>query len=735
MGLADLPRAYFSGFAFWNPSTMNNNDAQPSYDPATASLNWPWLERHGLRDTDAFDDYVTQAGIVPSANDQILGDFLDPTSPPAEWNFYGDNSCGFVQPSVPKIEWPEKFDKPTGPTAITGFTNEQGVKVTSGDPWIGQPVQLNDGLDSAKLVDVDPVAAWSSQIFLDTFGVGSPAAGAGITGRADGRGHSRWVFFQRNKNVDKDVIIAGIGSAMFQIALPTADLRFLDAAPGTGSLAALFKGALGRPEVRGLMVRFVVYHTIYFQGAAFPKPNTVDWQAISDLYHEYAAEVAAYESGARSEPPPKPVNRAYSNTVGWIAPWTDADMRSMAVGRILHSPGPIQPADPSLKPWPLGPAALEYSTDLADPSKVVRISLDVGTATPERDGSLTKIDFGLMRLAVQPPGGGPARPFAEIPFQGGYDAQTYVDNAGVIDFPASSFLTSMSVDAIQNPIVIQFVDAKGGIQVGLREAELTAETEDRGVYVEEPGAAWSPPDRTVDIQVRYRGGTPPDGTLLRVAQYSPSPPGFIELGWELVSEADGASQAPFADVAGNGTVRDGAWIVVPVTSAPGARFGTAGVRLSGRRPGPPVLQFTPLLKGLVVAPPAKAVKFFNTAQEFFTNVRVLPFHNEMTVGFENWLQTGPSVDLVTQRTFNDVFRTFFLMYPAMRFVGDAQGFQAWRGPVLALTDPARFESAGYMPVTRSLSAGQRRILELWSTYLDGSLPTPTHLGGRIGRRG
>jgi len=84
--------------------------------------------------------------------------------------------------------------------------------------------------------------------------------------------------------------------------------------------------------------------------------------------------------------------------------------------------------------------------------------------------------------------------------------------------------------------------------------------------------------------------------------------------------------------------------------------------------------------------------------------------------------------------FDTVFRTFFIMYPAMRFLEDPLRFQAWRGRICAVTDPVIFETAAYMPVTRSLSAGQRRILEAWNHYVDGQLPTPIQ-GARVGRRG
>ena len=124
MGVIDLPRAYFSGFTYWNPSTMNNNDQQPNYDPSSATLNWSWLERHGLRGEADFDSVRHQAQrpatrrTTPSTSASI------PHAPPAEWNFYGDNTCGFVQPDQPQLEWPSRFTKPAGGTTVTGFTND-----------------------------------------------------------------------------------------------------------------------------------------------------------------------------------------------------------------------------------------------------------------------------------------------------------------------------------------------------------------------------------------------------------------------------------------------------------------------------------------------------------------------------------------------------------------------------------------------------------------------------------
>jgi hypothetical protein len=736
MGAAQLPRAYFNGFTYWNPSTMNNNDCQPTYDPASATLNWTWLERQGLQDPDQFDAYVIQPSVVPLANAAPMG--VDAGAPPAEWNFYGDNGCGFVQDDEPVLEWPAKFSKPPAALTITGYTDAAGQLVQSGDPWIGEAIRVNAGADSARLVDVDPICPWSSQIFADTVMLGATPGEAELAGGTAGRAHSRWVFFARNLNLHNDVIIAGIASSMWQLGLPTDQLSFADRA--TGPLASQLRESLAQPGVQGLMVRFVTYHTIYFQGSAFTVRGAPDWKAITGLYHDYAAKLAAFERGERSEAPPRPVNRAYSNTVGFIAPWTTADMRTMAVGRTLHSSAQVQPINTSLAATALGPAALEYAVDPTDPALVGRVSIDLGTTIPELGSCLTKVNFGPLTLALVAEGDedAAAHPLATIDYAGGYDAAAYGATAGVVDIPASAFTAPLTVAALGQQRLIVTVPDPNALQpqVALREDENTAETDDRAVYLNQPGASWSPSQGTLAVQVRHRGGKPPAGTRLRIAQYSPNPVGFNEVAWELVSTAaESQAQAPFIQLVADEPVIDGAYTTVAVPDVDdGLPYATVTVAVSALRPGPPVVEFTVLAPGAPDAPPPSDIKFPDLIQQHFANVRVLPFHNEMAISFENWLRTGPSVDLVTQRVFDAVFRTFFMMYPAMRFLRDPLQFQAWRGQICAVTDPAGFETASYMPVTRSLSAGQRRMLELWNTYVDGKLPTPS-VGARYGRRG
>ena len=450
MGLIHLPRIYFNGYTYWNPSTFNNNDYQPTYDAANARLNWTWLERHGVDTGASIDSYAVQPGIVPTANDVELAQEKS-NYPPAEWNYYGDNTCGFVGSDAPVIEWPEKFSRPLVNTIVTGFVDASGTYHGAGDPWIGLQPQMNAATVGAKLVDVDPVCVWSSQIFADAFSLGSAVGGSGFAGATAGRAHSRWMHFGRNLNVNGDVFIAGIFSAVFQFGLPTASLNFLDAQPAPGSAAEQLRAALNCPRIQGVMVRFTTYLTLYFQGPAFEKVEPPEsFGVIVELYTEYAKARERYRTGLQAAPPPVPVNRAYSRTVGWIAPWADGELHSMPGGRLLLNAAPLPPPKSGMKPVLLGPAAVEYAVDPASDA-VTRLALDLGSTIPELDATATKDDLGTLYLGLVPlAGAGAPVTIAAIPYVGGYDKAAYEQTAGVVEIPASRFLTPVTPSVLQS---------------------------------------------------------------------------------------------------------------------------------------------------------------------------------------------------------------------------------------------------------------------------------------------
>jgi hypothetical protein len=654
--------------------------------------------------------------------------------PPAEWNYYGGNACGFVGDDAPHIEWPEKFSKPDDTAAVTGYTDSAGDDIGS-DSWIGLPLRMNAGLTEAKLVDVDPVCPWSSQIFVDTLSVGDAASQIGFVARSAGRAHARWLNFSRNLDPQK-LMIAGRASCVFQLVLPRPYIQFFNKRPAAGSLDEQLLRALEQPQVQGLMVRFVAYLTIYFQGDAFkdvvidPKqpPQFSYFPVMAQLYAEYAERRAAYERGELGGPPPLPVNRAYSRTVGWIAPWTKDELRSMPGGRVL------------LGAKPFGPAAIEYATDAEAPERVARLSIDLGSTMPETDPQGTKKDYGTMHVALRPLSAtGAPRDIALVPYEH-YAREAYEKRSGVVDIPASAFLAPLTAADVQSNLFCIYFPAASGEEIKpLVESPFVAQTDDRGVYVNEPGAPWTSDPahdlHTVRVQVRYLGAAPPSGTSLGVVQYTPDPPNFAEIRLRIVNASPSMNnQSPYLELQGPASSRGEGFVVLPVPPPDGSDpYSIVNVCVRGVRSGCPVLGFYPIApRENWNAPPI--VKFADIGQLFYSVLRVLPFHNDLAQAFEDWLDTGPTIDLVTQRVFEDVFRTYYLMYPAMRFLRDALQFQAWRGRVLEISDPSRFDSAAYMPVTRSLSAGQRRILELWGRYADGTYPTPVRRLARLARR-
>ncbi len=96
----------------------------------------------------------------------------------------------------------------------------------------------------------------------------------------------------------------------------------------------------------------------------------------------------------------------------------------------------------------------------------------------------------------------------------------------------------------------------------------------------------------------------------------------------------------------------------------------------------------------------------------------------------------PSAGLVRglTRVFDRVFRTYFLTYPVTRFLRGPLQFWVWRVRITELTDQRLFETARHMPVTWSLSAGQRQILQPWNSRLDGPIASrQPRVGSGAGR--
>ena len=732
MGVLQLPRYYFQGYNYWNPSTFNNNDYNPTidtYDPPNAKLNCPYLEtqglecpypyRPGLDSASDFKDWSMDA--IPYSENQ------DDKVPPAEWDYYGGNQCGFVTQDKPNIQDPN-FSKPTDFTYITGFTDNSG-QYSDSTPWLNLPLQFNLNTGSpAKLVDINPTAFWSSQIFADSFTLGSSACG--FSAPVNYRMHSRWIGSTHNYNTNNGQIIAGNFSAVFQTCLHKDEIEFY----GTTSQ---LQQAMDSDDVAGLMVRFTNYDTIYFQGSAFtPADQFPNMEVIARLYQEYADALKEYQEGKTTTKPQRPINRAYSRVVGWIGLWKQGELVSVPEGRFLipyqNTSGTVEeikvqaknlPAKPNtdaennqdgndnyyvgyyqndkLQPpkalLSLGPAVVEVKLNDAQ-DQVERLTVDLGTAMPEDNNSGEKADFGTVQLGLQTGGG--FQPIATLP----NDKTSYEQTAGVVDITDVQGITANDIQ--NNPLAIQVetYDYESSSQTtvsALIETPVTAQTDQRGIYANQPNPSWNPDYEmeTFTVKVQYYGGaTIPTGTTMALNLNGSEDA-------ELFYQDSSQTFQPYTEA-------------IPISSDGEVTIGVKALQASM-----PNISFEPTLSGQSYSGASFSSLYAGdtaaVASAFYAVVRCLPFHNSKADDFESFLNhtPAPTVPLVNQKVFQDVYATYSLMYPVMDFIDSAQKFQEWRGRILHVTDPTLFESAKYMPVTRALSAGQRRIIELYCEYL------------------
>lgn len=704
------PRLYFRGHTWWDPSTFNNNDNFPTYDAANVRLNMPYLYTQGVYAPEQFRRWA-----ITSSYDATQDEHL----PPAEWNYYGSMASGFVSPTAPAIEDPAWFDRPAGGTTVTGWSDEAGTYPAEG-PWAAAQVTLNPDRMPTKMCDVNPAAFWSTQLFADRLQVGSPDA-VGFGGALARRMCSRFPNLQNNYDATGELLIAGSMNVIWQGCLDRRDLALFDDQSGPGRALA---DALDRPGVAGLMIRFSTFETLYFNGAPFRALTGSKAERLSarmglmaELYADYAAQREAWSRGERTTAPARPVNRAYSRTVGWIAPWHEGALCSEPEGRLLfagatllgETPRTVTPsqaqthgdqAGQPYAPLPLGPTPIEAEIR---GGAVTRVVLDTAVTLPKLwlGGPVARYGRLALRLGTQT--------IACIE-PAAYADAAWAETGGLVDVALDA---PVPLDAWYGADLGLVAHAETDAPVeALVEQAFTARCDLRGVYVDEPGTgAFARPDPTFTVRVQHRGRRPPPGTRLVVAQYDAGftrvgPPGQSPM-VELLADP---ARHPEAIGAGG----------LACTVTPGAGdWAEATLAVRALRPGIPNLPLLALPPAAALPTLARTIGATAIVDVPFVVARALPFHDQRADDFAQWLTGHPDADEVNARVYHEVFAVWAWLFPVMDFLRDPLAFQSWRGPIMEVTDPARFTETAYMPVNRCLSAGQRRILELWDAYLNG----------------
>ncbi|HSR53083.1 MAG TPA: hypothetical protein VLV83_19845 [Acidobacteriota bacterium] len=735
MGSAKLPRIYFTGFQYWDPNTINNNDyggsesfAINTWDPPKATFDYDYLQSQGVDDLTAIPPFLRKN--IP---------YSPPTRriPPAEWGMYGGQQCGFVTADAPKISDPSLFSAPSQRTLTTGYTGVDGrySNDASAEPWLQKPLQLDLCGSEAKLVDVNPMSFWSSQIFNDSLTLGDTSAG--FTAPSAARMHSRFISTApRNYNSKNDLVIAADFGAVFQTCFGKDKVQFKGSG---GPLQQQIQQAFS-DGAAGLMLRYNAYSTLYFQGAAF------DGLAPGNRYPLLEKMGQLYEAYAAGKLKNKPVSRAYSKVAGWIGIWMPGEQVSVPGGRFLipydqkattpdkpaiavtpsnleasqYDPPPPDPPPnsdaPVHAPNPLGPATVEYEADAS--GNVTRLTLDLGNCIPERDSSGTKCDFGNVRLLLNRPGDAP------YIWSVAYDQNTYERFGGLVDLSMAGKQLTVS-DLARFDFSLEVQSGQSGSRpyvTALYETALTAQTDTRGLYAEQPDPSFSDGDAsspgpgmpstapTCQVQVRYKGYAPgqvPSGSVAtklewRALSYTLAP---YDAGKEpLQVNYQDPSTGQFVPFQGAIDVPADGSIVVQVVSK-GAAI--------------PNLLFLPYESGghFEGAPFPSGV---GIGSSYYTVIKNLNFDNALAVAFDQWLATNPTVEQATNTAWDLVFVIYFYGFPFMDFISDPPTFQSMAQTIVGVTDPDGFDGPGYMPVTRTWSAGQRHIMLSYSNYLQAN---------------
>jgi hypothetical protein len=712
MSVLSFPRIYFKGYLGWDPCTFNNNDFMPTYDAANAALNWSFLQTQGQVPPGITPGNFTTTfrpwGIAlqtPSGSGPLI---------PAEWNMFGTHDVAFVQ-----------HNQYT--TKVIGGETGYGVPVTS-DGLIGGAVSIkgDNGQGKGKLVDTNPVSFWSSQVYFDQLSFGS--TDCMISGTPTMRIHSRWLDLSRIYTQDHVLSqpAAGVGCC-FQAGIPYDQITW--PAAGCSGLAAKLQQAASQAPAQGIMVRFTAYVNVYFKNGIL-NDNTAqaprNYTELAELLAN-AWEAWNNNNGDTSLFFSQP---CYSHIVGVVGVWNEGELATAPGGRYLSglnavappavtgAPSSAPPATPQTytpthqvkevqisgtAPPPttfLGPivAEVDYSAKL--------ISLDLNSTMPENGipgtwpSDLSKTNFGPLVLGVVGSNGA-FTAITKIDYTQ-YSQLPYEAKAGIIDIP---FPDSGTGTLLQNGLIALQVQN----QIALQEQSFTAQTDTRGIYLDQGGQT------QFSITARAQGAVKP-GINVLIAKY--------DDGLNLIP----SNQTQFVNfTSGNQQTITSNGITTEVTIVTADNTGNATVGIAAQSPGFPVLAFFPYTGTTLPQPPPTLLPNPPTppliTYAYYTTVRVLPFDNNVPQTFcDFWnSQPQPTSQQAWDFVYNNILYVYDMLFSVMlEFVnlgsqtGSPKSFDnnlcsIWN---LIQADLAQ-DSTRAMPITRDLSAGKRLTLQLY----------------------
>ncbi len=730
MSYLKYPWIGFSGKAYCNPSTGDNNDLADIFDVDLLTFTPTMTPISSATVTDPENEQTfnyTGPLSAPECRTWLMGLL---TAKPgntidggqygqqAHWNYYGDHATRIDNAVVNSVQYLSATAQPPG-IAVPDPLMTATVQLI-GTPS-GQGLQLTDPV----IVDNDPYALITSQVYSYGFTVtGKDATGNPVT-LISANPSSRAFAYYINVQKNLDPCAKGFQgvSAVFICSVPKGPGLVINTSAGSEGCRQLADAV---NSGAGLQMRYIFYNAV-FQIEA------------NDLYNQFKnVKDGNY-----------PANPYIGYALGTIGALGNGEMLSAPPGRKLNVQVPFVITPPTNKcdekqvrfftpPMPV--AGGDGDGDVDDPPPTLALGItqveidpvaemayvDCISTFPESNVQTNdKFDVGPMFLRLYPDGGFAPINLGQLP----NDKDDYQVSAGMVALPLSNL---PQLAQIKDSVASGTLAIYSGTQqknVLTESAGLDFQTDDRAIYFDvQTLTDWSNPNEqpvpgTSQIVIQaFRRGAPIQQSANVLLEYwmcakdfiDPSKPEVpVPSRYYTIAGAVEQSSSTYPNPLYNPDLPIGpdnepnCSVITDQVTIPAGSNGTLTLNLSALRPGTSIIRFRdPAIP--------QVTPNFCWENTDYACIRILPFDDYRAVP-DQTLNNWPYI-------YAEFFNYFALLYPIMSTVmpwgpNDAPSNPAFVAKfaqaIMTLTNPDMWDSTLYMPITRDLSAGKRALLWRW----------------------
>ena len=550
-------------------------------------------------------------------------------------------------------------------TTITSARLQSGklLDSSSKDSLIGANVailgnQFGD-FGFATMADVDAIGAYSTQLFAGKFQLTGQNGNALLSGWSS-TSYSRWVTRWRNL-----WFTLAPTSCIWQFVLPNGDWEIND--PNSQPLTQL---AAAAHKSKGILVRFTTY-------TLFP----------SILNTTMAKDFAAGNYVT---------NPARGGLVGTIGVWEGTEPRSLPIARLMKSQGvftiqmngknnqhvtPIYKGKPVIantKDTPKNDVTFPFGPALVSVDEVRKVvTLDLLATFPECDRTNDKVDFGTVDLYLKSQTGASAKIGSLA-----YGKSSYDQSGGMVEL---AWPTDLQAHDFQDGTFEIVCEQLPGSCILAETDDFVIVTDERGLYAVEGDTV------IVNLAVYSQGELISEGVDLTLNQYQD----------KLLPDDSTADKKPFPNKDYVLLKKGGRLLTMPdkIHVPAGGKY---CLTLTAVSPGNAMIYFHP------TNTPTPSVDNLDMMLGGYSNIRIFPDDNFDHV---------PDSDLTWKFIYQQIFRYFYLLYPAMSIQGfplnDKKAITARAAIIKTMVDERLSESSIAMPITRDLTPGKRELLRRW----------------------